>query len=147
MTGAKQKLERKIRRILLSTMIPMAVLMVIFLTIMAQYVGLYDRLSENLAVSSEFNLHFKDDLDLEMYYIAVGTLESKHLSEGMPLVDDAEATIEKLKANTENTESIRSLRRLDGYLTNLRKRMSQLTELETYDKRMEFMDSNIRFLT
>ena len=147
MTKAKPKLERKIRQILLSTMIPMAVLMVILLTIMAQYVGLYDRLSENLAVSSEFNLHFKDDLDLEMYYIAVGTMEAKHLSEVMPLVDDAEATIDKLKGNTENEESIRSLRRLEGYLTNLRKRMPQLTEIETFDERMEFMDSNIRILT
>ena len=109
----KVRLESRIQKILISTMIPMAALLAVFLGIMAQYVARYDRLSENLAVSSNFNLHFKDDLDLEMYYIAVGTMEAKHLSEVMPLVDEAEETIGKLKGNTTNRESRRSLERLE----------------------------------
>lgn len=143
----KVRLERRIQKILINTMIPMAALLAVFLGIMAQYVASYDRLSENLAVSSNFNLHFKDDLDLEMYYIAVGTMEAKHLSEVMPLVDEAEETIGKLKGNTTNHESRRSLERLEGYMTNLRKRMPQLTEIETFDERIGFMDNNIRILT
>lgn len=58
------KLEARIKRILLTTMLPMALLIAFLLVIAAQYVSMYDQLSENLAVSSEFNLHFKDDLDL-----------------------------------------------------------------------------------
>lgn len=143
----KVRLERRIQKILINTMIPMAALLAVFLGIMAQYVANYDRLSENLAVSSNFNLHFKDDLDLEMYYIAVGTMEAKHLSEVMPLVDEAEETIGKLKGNTTNHESRRSLERLEGYMTNLRKRMPQLTEIETFDESIGFMDNNIRILT
>ena len=58
----------------------MIVLMTVLLFSVIQYVRKYDMLSENLAVSSEFNLHFKDDIDLEMYYIAIGSKENSSSS-------------------------------------------------------------------
>ena len=42
---------------------------------------------------------------------------------------------------------MKSLKSLESYLDNLKKRMIQLTEIKEYDKRMEFMDSNIRIIT
>ena len=42
---------------------------------------------------------------------------------------------------------LKSLNSLDSYLENLRQRMLQLVEIKEYDKRMEFMDSNIRIIT
>ena len=42
---------------------------------------------------------------------------------------------------------VKSLNSLDSYLENLRQRMLQLVEIKEYDKRMEFMDSNIRIIT
>lgn len=79
-------LETKIKKILINTLLPMTVLMVVLMIIVSQYVSKYDRLSENLAVSSEFNLHFKDDIDLEMYYIAIGSKENSYLPEVMKMV-------------------------------------------------------------
>ena len=73
-TKKRMELEERMRKVLFSTMIPMACLMIILLFIFWQYTGQYNKLSENLAVSSEFNLRFKDDLDLEMYYIAIGRM-------------------------------------------------------------------------
>ena len=67
-------LEKKMNRLLFSTMIPMACLLAILLLIFWQYAGQYNKLSENLAVSSKFNLSFKDELDLEMYYLAIGSI-------------------------------------------------------------------------
>lgn len=141
------KMEVRIKRILFTTMLPMAFLITVLLVIAAQYVSMYDQLSENLAVSSEFNLHFKDDLDLGMYYIAIGSKDNSYLPAMMDLVDEAENTMKKLKANTYNEDSKTSLKHLESYLTNLRKRMTQLTKVEAYDTRMEYMDSNIRILT
>ena len=69
-------LKKKMNRLLFSTMIPMACLLVILLLIFWQYAGQYNKLSENLAVSSKFNLSFKDELDLEMYYLAIGSKEA-----------------------------------------------------------------------
>lgn len=140
-------MEERIKKILLSTMLPMALLIAFLLVVSAGYVSRYNQLAQNLSISSEFNLHFKDDLDVGMYYIAIFSEDTSHLSEVMALVDEAENTIAKLEDNTYNADSKKSLKRLKGYLTNLRKRMKELTEEEKYDDRMQSMDSNIRVLT
>lgn len=146
-TKKRMELEERMRKILFSTMIPMACLMIILLFIFWQYTGQYNKLSENLAVSSEFNLRFKDDLDLEMYYIAIGSKESSDLEDVLEQVEDAQEIMQKLRRNTYNNNGVKSLNSLDSYLENLRQRMLQLVEIKEYDKRMEFMDSNIRIIT
>ena len=146
-TKKRMELEERMRKVLFSTMIPMACLMIILLFIFWQYTGQYNKLSENLAVSSEFNLRFKDDLDLEMYYIAIGSKESSDLEDVLEQVEDAQEIMQKLRRNTYNNNGVKSLNSLDSYLENLRQRMLQLVEIKEYDKRMEFMDSNIRIIT
>lgn len=146
-TKKRMELEERMRKVLFSTMIPMACLMIILLFIFWQYTGQYNKLSENLAVSSEFNLRFKDDLDLEMYYIAIGSKESSNLEDVLEQVEDAQEIMQKLRGNTYNNNGVKSLNSLDSYLENLRQRMLQLVEIKEYDKRMEFMDSNIRIIT
>ena len=81
-------------RLLFSTMIPMACLLVILLLIFWQYAGQYNKLSENLAVSSKFNLSFKDELDLEMYYLAIGSKEASELDDVVGQVEDAQEIME-----------------------------------------------------
>lgn len=146
-TKKRMELEERMRKVLFSTMIPMACLMIILLFIFWQYTGQYNKLSENLAVSSEINLRFKDDLDLEMYYIAIGSKESSNLEDVLEQVEDAQEIMQKLRRNTYNNNGVKSLNSLDSYLENLRQRMLQLVEIKEYDKRMEFMDSNIRIIT
>lgn len=146
-TKKRMELEERMRKVLFSTMIPMACLMIILLFIFWQYTGQYNKLSENLAVSSEFNLRFKDDLDLEMYYIAIGSKESSNLEDVLEQVEDAQEIMQKLRRNTYDNNGVKSLNSLDSYLENLRQRMLQLVEIKEYDKRMEFMDSNIRIIT
>ena len=146
-TKKRMELEERMRKVLFSTMIPMACLMIILLFIFWQYTGQYNKLSENLAVSSEFNLRSKDDLDLEMYYIAIGSKESSDLEDVLEQVEDAQEIMQKLRRNTYNNNGVKSLNSLDSYLENLRQRMLQLVEIKEYDKRMEFMDSNIRIIT
>lgn len=146
-TKKRMELEERMRKVLFSTMIPMACLMIILLFIFWQYTGQYNKLSENLAVSSEFNFRFKDDLDLEMYYIAIGSKESSNLEDVLEQVEDAQEIMQKLRRNTYNNNGVKSLNSLDSYLENLRQRMLQLVEIKEYDKRMEFMDSNIRIIT
>ncbi len=141
------ELEERMRRLLFSTMIPMTCLMIFLLIIFWHYARQYNELSENLAVSSEFNLHFKDELDLEMYYIAIGSRESSELEDVLGQVEDAQAIMQKLRQNTYHASGMKSLKSLESYLDNLKKRMIQLTEIKEYDKRMEFMDSNIRIIT
>lgn len=139
------RLEIKLRKMLLSTMLPMAILMVICFVVFWKSSQQYNNLSHNLAVSSEFNLEFKDTVDVETYYVAIGS-ESK---ENLPLnvVDDAFDVVNKLNETTYNKDSIKNLKHLSSYLTNLRKRMLELADLEGYEVRTDFMDSNIRIIT
>ena len=141
----QQKLETRMRRMLLGTFLPMAVMMVIILGVFIHYTQRYNELSQNLAVSSEFNLLFKENLDQEMYYITIGRWEKDKLPLGR--VNEAINTVEKLNQTTYQEESMKSLKHLNAYLTNLKKRMKQLTEIKEYDERVEFMDNNIRILT
>lgn len=145
MAKTRPRMEIKLRTMLLSTMLPMAILMVICFIVFWKSSQQYNNLSHNLAVSSEFNLEFKNTVDLETYYVAIGS-ESK---ENLPLdtVDEAFDVVKKLKETTYNKDSIKNLQHLSSYLTNLRKRMLELTELEGYEVRNDFMDTNIRIIT
>ena len=133
----QQKLETRMRRMLLGTFLPMAVMMILILGVFIHYTQRYNELSKNLAVSSEFNLLFKEKLDEEMYYITIGRWEKEKLP--LDRVNEAINTVEKLNQTTYQEESMKSLKNLDAYLTNLKKRMKQLTEIEEYN--------NIRILT
>ena len=62
-------------------------------------------------------------------------------------VEDAQEIMEKLRKNTYHASGVKCLNSLDAYLDNLKKRMLHLMEIKEYDKRMEFMDSNIRIIT
>ena len=75
----QQKLETRMRRMLLGTFLPMAVMMILILGAFIHYTQRYNELSKNLAVSSEFNLLFKEKLDEEMYYITIGRWDKDKL--------------------------------------------------------------------
>ena len=86
----------------------MACLLVILLLIFWQYAGQYNELSENLAISSKFNLSFKDELDLEVYYIAIGAKESSEMEDAIRQVEDAQAIVERLRKNTYHSNGVKS---------------------------------------
>ena len=62
-------------------------------------------------------------------------------------VEDAQDIVERLRKNTYHSNGVKSLNSLNAYMDNLKRRMVQLMEIKEYDKRMEFMDSNIRIIT
>ena len=139
---------------LLSTMIPMAVLIIVLLVFFWHYTNKYNQLSNNLAVSSEYNanyrnsnndMSFKDEVDMDIYYVTIG----RRGRDGFPIeqVDKAIDTVEKLKNTSTKKESLRSLKYMTNYLTNLKKRMNQLLEIKDYEERQEFVANNTEILT
>ena len=130
---------------LLSTMIPMAVLIIVLLVFFWHYTNKYNQLSNNLAVSSEYNanyrnsnndMSFKDEVDMDIYYVTIGRRGRDGLD-----------TVEKLKNTSTKKESLRSLKYMTNYLTNLKKRMNQLLEIKDYEERQEFVANNTEILT
>ena len=150
----QEKLESKMKWMLLSTMIPMAILIIVLLIFFWNYTDKYNQLSNNLAVSTEYNanyrnsnndMSFKDEVDMDIYYVSIG----RKGRDGLPTeqVKKAIDTVEKLKKTTTKKESLRSLKYLTNYLDNLQKRMNQLVEIKDYEKRQEFMANNTEILT
>lgn len=118
------------------------------------YTNEYNQLSNNLAVSSEYNanyrnsnndMSFKDEVDMDIYYVTIG----RKGKDGLPTeqVDKAISTVESLKKTTSKKESLRSLKYLTNYLENLKKRMNQLLEIKNYQERQEFVANNTEILT
>ena len=154
MKEKQEKLENKMKWMLLSTMIPMAVLIIVLLVFFWHYTNKYNQLSNNLAVSSEYNanyrnsnndMSFKDEVDMDIYYVTIG----RKGRDGLPIeqVDKAIDTVEKLKNTSTKKESLRSLKYMTNYLTNLKKRMNQLFEIKDYEERQEFVANNTEILT
>ena len=154
MKEKQEKLENKMKWMLLSTMIPMAVLIIVLLVFFWHYTNKYNQLSNNLAVSSEYNanyrnsnndMSFKDEVDMDIYYVTIG----RRGRDGLPIeqVDKAIDTVEKLKNTSTKKESLRSLKNMTNYLTNLKKRMNQLLEIKDYEERQEFVANNTEILT
>ena len=154
MKEKQEKLENKMKWMLLSTMIPMAVLIIVLLFFFWHYTNKYNQLSNNLAVSSEYNanyrnsnndMSFKDEVDMDIYYVTIG----RRGRDGLPIeqVDKAIDTVEKLKNTSTKKESLRSLKYMTNYLTNLKKRMNQLLEIKDYEERQEFVANNTEILT
>ena len=148
------KLEFKMRWMLFSTMIPMAVLIIVLLVFFWQYTNEYNKLSNNLAVSSEYNanyknssndMSFKAEVDMDIYYVTIGRKGKEDLP--VKQVNKAIETVERLKTTTKKEESLRSLKYLTNYLENLKTRMNQLLEIREYQKRQEFMENNTVILT
>ena len=148
------KLELKMRWMLLSSMIPMAVLTIVLLVVFWQYTNEYNKLSNNLAVSSEYNanyknssndMSFKAEVDMDIYYVTIGRKGKDDLP--VKQVNKAIETVERLKTTTTKEKSLRSLKYLTNYLENLKNRMNQLLEIHDYQKRQEFMENNTVILT
>ena len=108
-----EKLERKMKWMLLSTLIPMTVLLIVLLAFFWHYTNMYNELSNNLAVSSEYNanyknsnsdMSFKDEVDMDIYYVSIG----RKGKDGLPVdqVNKAIATVEELKKTSYKKESL-----------------------------------------
>ncbi|MDO4601738.1 MAG: sensor histidine kinase [Eubacteriales bacterium] len=141
----KRRLEDKMRALLLTTMIPVILIMAVLLFMFWQYTKRYSELSYNLAVSSEFNLSFKDDIDERIYYVAIGSKGEETLP--YYLVLEAVDTVERLEKTTNRRESKRSIYNLKSYLSNLEDYMNQLMETEKYDDRISLLENYIYMCT
>ena len=141
----KRKLENKIRSLLLTTMIPVILIMTVLLFMFWQYTKQYSKLSRNLAVSSEFNLNFKDEVDARIYYVAIGSRGTETLP--YYIVQEARDTVDRLEKSTGRKESMKSIYNLQSYLSNLQEYMTELTETKRYDDRISFLESYIYVCT
>ena len=141
----KKSLGDKLRSLMLSIFIPIAV---IFVFVVGMYIWRnvqYEKVSGNLSLASSFGQDFKNEIDLKMYYYATGS----EYATGIPLeeVERALVLANTLSVRTSNKDSIRSIRSVKNLCGNLKDRIIQISETDSYDDRMEQLESNVYILT
>ena len=138
-------LAGKLQQLILSIFIPMLVMTGILLGLFVVRNISWEKRFSNIALASGFNQDFKKSVDLQMYYFATGS----EYANGIPLdeVQSALALASDLQASTTNKDSQKAIRSVISLCDTLQEKMIQISQMDSYDERMEQLDSNIYILT
>lgn len=141
----QNSLKDKLRHIIISMLIAMASCVLAVLVLLGVYASRYSRITHNVNISSNFNINFKENIDLKMYHFSIGSSEQ----EALPVkdVEDAIGIARSLLETTERKESKQAIENVIDYCDTLINRMYTLQDTKEYDLRQKQMDNNIRVLT
>ncbi len=143
--AGRMDLNQKLRYIILSVMVPLAACIVLSLSLLWAYSKQYQEISHNIQVACEFDLEFKSNVDLKMYYYSV---RSSYQEEFPPEeVADALRVTSLLTETTRDKDGAESIRSVAAYCHTLQQKINQMSETESYDQRQEQLEKNIYLLT
>lgn len=140
-----RSIEQQIKR-LLNTVLPvMAAIIVVLILMLLSINGQYTDVLLSANTAADFNQEFKTQLDSDMYnHVIRPRSEDSEKDLPMGVLDDAVAVLRRL----ENTTTLRDNRwRIQSMLNmceNLRDYMIGIAREESYDRRMELLERNIR---
>ena len=138
-------LDKKLRRLLWSMLLLVCASLVATLAILLLHNRQYSIVTANIVRASQFNQNFKEDVDLKMYYYVIDS----SYGETLPLqeVDEAKALAQELLDGTQDRQSRKAIASAIDLCENLSERITQITETEGYDARMEQLETNVYILT
>ena len=142
---AKKMMQSSLWKIILIVALPLMIAIFTIALIGIVYALQYHAILNNVTTASDFNLNFRYDIDLKMYYYVI---ESQY-SEGLPIeeVKSAEVIAEKLIETTTEKDSLSAIRFVLSLCHKLETYMQQIAETEKYDSRMDQLDKNIHGIT
>lgn len=138
-------LNKKLRYIIISMLVPLVLCVFLVLGILGYYAMKYEQITHNVNISSKFNLDFKQDMDLKMYYYVAGSKEQVELP-----ISDVEYAITLAKALKKTTyckDSMMCIQNVLDYCENLKRRMYNIKDTKDYDSRQVKLENNIYVLT
>ena len=138
-------IKGRLRRLVATISIVLAVLLVSVLLMLGSYSSHYARLLHNVTTASEFNREFKDTIDLRMYYYVI---ESQY-SQGLPIeeVRAAQTLAKSLIDTTFQKNSRQAITSVLDLCENLEGKIYQIEETSDYDQRLTQLENNIYVLT
>jgi Predicted signal transduction protein with a C-terminal ATPase domain len=136
----------KIRVMLVTTALPLVILIAVLLGIFIKYNRQYDDTINNLTLASEFNVDFKSTIDSKMLQ-TINDRDSFITLDPLSDVADAREVITYLKENSTNDKSLTMLGYVDKYLDGLEEYMISLYQTKLVAEREEIMEGSIRIRT
>lgn len=142
---APVSLSKKLKRIILNMLFPLAFWVLLALLFLGYYEMQYVQITRNVSISSKFSMDFKETIDLKMYYYTVGSKQQTTLP--ISDVEDAIKLADSLRQTTYRKESTRTLQNILEYCDNLEKKMYMIKNTKDYDSRQVQLENNIYVLT
>ena len=153
----RHSINRRLRLLVASAMIPFLCVAAYLLYALLSYSNAYDRVVRNMTMANTYNLSFKEEMDENLYKIVVsGTTfdeigESDSLEDPYALIDGLQNDFQKLETITTDATSRRWLQNLLRNIDTLRERVDDirvnLEEGGHYDENIDMLDNNIYILT
>ncbi len=138
-------LPRQLRVLLVGVIVPCVAVAVISLATLGALNHEYEVTLHNATTASEFNIDFKKQLDLDMYYFVVQSSNIDHLP--VEEVDNAQDIIDRLKATTTQKENRWRLKSMHNLCVRLRECMLEIQDTKQYDIRMQRLENDIYIIT
>ncbi len=141
----KYSLKQQIYRLLIPIFILIAVLIIAFSIMLHSINHRYEQAMESAVIAADFNKGFKDTLDQAMYDHVIQP-RTPHSVEELPLaeLEKAEAVLHRLEKATKLPDNLWRIQGMLYMCDNLRMYMKEIAETDSYDKRMQLLEKNIR---
>ncbi len=145
MKPRETSLRRRLRMLVLSCFVPLALVIFLLLGLLLNYSRQYNTVLHNVTSASAFNQDFKESIDLQMYYYVVGS----RYSTGLPTqeVENAQSLARSLMQTTTDKDSRRAIESVLNLSENLQKKIEKIAATESYDDRQAQLENNIYVLT
>ena len=141
----KQSITQQINGLLLPIFIVMAVMVAVFSTMLLSINYRYEDAMQSMVIAADFNKEFKNNLDLAMYNHVIHPRTKNSIAQlPMDELNNAEAVLNRLESVTTLPDNRWRLQSMLNMCQNLRTYMIEIAETDSYDKRMELLDRNIR---
>lgn len=140
-TSIRQQMNKLLIIIGIPMLIIVAVLIVMLVTINYQYTNAL----RNANIAADFNMEFKEAIDLEMWNHVIKPRNDNSVEE-LPLneLDAAVEVLYRLEETTALRDNRWRIRSMLNMCENLRGYMLEIAETERYDDRMDLLDRNVR---
>ncbi len=141
----KASIERQINKLLMTVTLSMMLIVVALVAMLLSFNGQYRSVLQNANTAADFNMEFKDAIDLKMYiHVIQPRGEDAEGSLPMQELNDAVAVLHRLEKTTTLRDNRWRIKSMLNMCENLRAYMLEIAASERYDDRVELLERNIR---
>jgi two-component system sensor histidine kinase YesM len=138
-------INRQLHAMLLLVFVLMLVIIVVLLSMLISISHQYNNALQNANTAADFNMDFKETLDLEMYnFVILPRDDRTALNLPMKELDAAVTVLHRLDQTTTLSENHWRINSMLNMCESLRGYMQEIAYTPGYDERMELLELNIR---
>ena len=138
-------IQQTIRKLLVTMSAAMAIIIAVLAFVLISVSSQASSVLACATTAADFNQEFKTSLDLEMYNHVIRPRSENSVKElPMAELDDAEKVLKRLAIETTLPDNRWRVQSMLDMCANLRQYMIEIAETDSYDRRMELLDLNIR---